>query len=214
MRAFRTSRRLTNIGAPLAAAVLAGWTAARYFSPPRLRNFRNQVVVIIGGARGLGLELARIWSREGARVAICARSGRDVDTALAELRESGANVFGKVCDVTDARDVEEFIAAVVDEFGTVDVLVNNAGVIQVGPSQCMTVEDYRHAMATHFWGPLYTIQAVLPEMRRRRSGALSTSPQLAAKSACLTCCRTAPASSRWSDFPRDCITNCPAPELR
>jgi short-subunit dehydrogenase len=57
-----------------------------------------------------------------------------------------------------------------DHFGRIDVLINNAGVIEVGPMEVMTVEDYEEAMKTHFWGPLYTTLAVLPEMRERRGG--------------------------------------------
>jgi NAD(P)-dependent dehydrogenase (short-subunit alcohol dehydrogenase family) len=59
---------------------------------------------------------------------------------------------------------------VVAQLGEVDVLVNNAGAIAVGPLETMTLEDYARAMAVHFWGPLYTITEVLPAMRRRRSG--------------------------------------------
>jgi NAD(P)-dependent dehydrogenase (short-subunit alcohol dehydrogenase family) len=62
------------------------------------------------------------------------------------------------------------VEVVTRHFGRIDVLVNNAGVIQVGPVEEMTLEDYEQAMAVHFWGPLYTTLAVLPQMRARRDG--------------------------------------------
>jgi short-subunit dehydrogenase len=72
--------------------------------------------------------------------------------------------------VTDRAQVNEMVSVVGDHYGQIDVLVNNAGVIQVGPLEVMTLEDYEEAMRVHFWGPLYTTLAVLPEMRRRRDG--------------------------------------------
>jgi short-subunit dehydrogenase len=72
--------------------------------------------------------------------------------------------------VTDRAQVAELVEVVTRRFGPVDVLVNNAGVIQVGPLEVMTLEDFEQAMAVHFWGPLYTTLAVLPQMRARRDG--------------------------------------------
>jgi NAD(P)-dependent dehydrogenase (short-subunit alcohol dehydrogenase family) len=74
------------------------------------------------------------------------------------------------CDVTKRDDVDAMIATVNSRFGGVDVLINNAGVIQVGPIEVMTHEDFELAMQAHFWGPLNTIMAVLPSMRQRGSG--------------------------------------------
>jgi NAD(P)-dependent dehydrogenase (short-subunit alcohol dehydrogenase family) len=74
------------------------------------------------------------------------------------------------CDITDRDQVEEMVRVFRQAFGRIDVLVNNAGVIQVGPMEEMTLADYQEAMRTHYWGPLYATLAVLPEMKRRRAG--------------------------------------------
>jgi short-subunit dehydrogenase len=74
------------------------------------------------------------------------------------------------CDVTDRRSVEELIQQVHTSLGPIDVLINNAGVIEVGPAETMSLADYEEAMATNFWGMLYPTLAVLPDMRERRAG--------------------------------------------
>ena len=74
------------------------------------------------------------------------------------------------CDVTDNAQVEKLVKTVHDRFGSIDVLLNNAGTIQVAPMELMTLEDYDEALKTHFWAPLYRTLAVLPEMRQRHAG--------------------------------------------
>ena len=74
------------------------------------------------------------------------------------------------CDVRRRGDVRAAIDAVLERFRRVDVLINNAGIIQVGPIEHMTEDDFDNAMATHFWGPLHTMLEVLPGMRHRRFG--------------------------------------------
>jgi NAD(P)-dependent dehydrogenase (short-subunit alcohol dehydrogenase family) len=74
------------------------------------------------------------------------------------------------CDVREQADVDRAIASAADRFGAVDVLVNNAGIIQVGPMAHMTLADYEDAMRTHFWGPLFAVRAALPHMRRQGGG--------------------------------------------
>jgi NAD(P)-dependent dehydrogenase (short-subunit alcohol dehydrogenase family) len=133
-------------------------------------DLKGKSVLVTGGSRGLGLVLAREFADEGARVAICARDNQELERARRDLEARGAEVFALPCDVTDRAQVAELIEVVTRRFGRIDVLVNNAGVIQVGPLEVMTLEDFEQAMAIHFWGPLYTTLAVLPQMRARRDG--------------------------------------------
>ncbi|MGA9995395.1 MAG: SDR family oxidoreductase [Pyrinomonadaceae bacterium] len=161
-----------NDGLMLAVAAGAGALLAMRaaISWWREYDFHDRVVLITGGSRGLGLVMAREFAKEGARVAICARDTGELERARVDLQKRGARVLAVPCDVTDRAQVNEMVSIVRDYYGRVDVLVNNAGVIEVGPVEVMTLEDYEVAMKTHFWGPLYTTLAVLPEMRRRRDG--------------------------------------------
>jgi NAD(P)-dependent dehydrogenase (short-subunit alcohol dehydrogenase family) len=153
----------------MAAAGLAGYLVTRA-ARRETYDLEGKVVILTGGSRGLGLVLARKLADAGARLAICARDRDELDRAAAELRARGADVLAVPCDVTARLEVEWLVSETIARFGRVDVLVNNAGTIQVGPMEVMTLEDYDAAMKTHFWGPLYTISAVLPGMRERRGG--------------------------------------------
>jgi short-subunit dehydrogenase len=133
-------------------------------------DLRGKTVLITGGSRGLGLVMAREFAREGAKIAICARDMEELERAREDLAGRGANVQIVPCDVTDREQVDLMVRTVRAHYGQIDVLVNNAGVIEVGPMETMNIEDYQEAMKTHFFGPLYTTLAVLPEMRERGDG--------------------------------------------
>jgi NAD(P)-dependent dehydrogenase (short-subunit alcohol dehydrogenase family) len=133
-------------------------------------DFAGKTVLITGGARGLGLILARDFAAEGARVAICSRDAEELARARAELQATGAEVFDAICDVRDQSQVNHLVQDVLTRFGQIDVLVNNAGVIQVGPLETQTQEDFENALAIHFWGAFYAMQAVLPQMKMRGAG--------------------------------------------
>ena len=133
-------------------------------------DLKNKTVLITGGSRGLGLVMAREFAREGARLALCARDDEELERARMDLDSFGTEVMVFRCDVRNRHEVADMIAAVTNRFGHIDVLVNNAGVIQVGPIEVMTHEDFELVMQAHFWGPLNTILAVLPSMRQRRQG--------------------------------------------
>ena len=159
-----------------AAVKIAAWAAGAYWgyrwleARRRRYDFSGKTVLITGGPRGLGLVMARQLVAEGARVAICSRHGDEITRAINELRGLGGIALGVECDVTETREFDAFVALVQQELGPIDVLVNNAGVIQVGPADEMTVEDYQCALAVHFAAPLHAMQRLAPSMRRRGAG--------------------------------------------
>ena len=133
-------------------------------------DFENKVIVITGGSRGLGLILARKFARMNAKLAICARDAAELKRAGQNLKSFGAEVFSEVCDVRNQNEVDNFIENVCSHYGHTDVLINNAGVIQVGPLEVQTKKDFEDAMAVHFWGAYHTMNAVTPKMRERGEG--------------------------------------------
>ena len=155
----------------LAAAGIGAVAAYAGLKRARTRfDFENRVVLITGGSRGLGLVLARHLAEEKARIAICARNEEELLRAKTDLEQRGATVFETVCDVRNQSEVNRMVKAVRSHYGQIDVLINNAGVIQVGPLENQTQTDFELAMATHFWGAYYAMNAVMPEMKRRGEG--------------------------------------------
>ena len=161
-----------NNGWWLAAAVGVGAVTAYSFwkKPKRHYSFHDKIVFITGGSRGLGLVLARNFAREGAKIAICARDADELNRAKTDLESRGADVTTVVCDVRIQNEVNKAVETVCKHYGQIDVLINNAGVIQVGPLEVQTREDFEDAMNVHFWGPYYTMSAVIPQMRERGEG--------------------------------------------
>jgi NAD(P)-dependent dehydrogenase (short-subunit alcohol dehydrogenase family) len=155
------------LGLALAGAgVYMGWRYAR----GRAASLREKVVVITGSSRGLGLLLARVFADEGCKIVICARDPVELERARLNLEERGVEVLAVPCDVTDRREVESLVERTIARFGGLDVLVNNASIIQVGPLERMTLQDFEQTMAINFWGTVHATMAVLPHMKARRSG--------------------------------------------
>lgn len=144
---------------------------ARAMRAARGISFDNRVVVISGGSRGLGLLIARQLAREGARIALLARDADELQRAAIDVEDHGSGPLTIPCDIGDRAQAEQAIATVAERFGHIDVLVNDAGTIQVGPLQHMTVDDFESAMRVHFWGPLYLTLAALPHLRQARDHA-------------------------------------------
>jgi NAD(P)-dependent dehydrogenase (short-subunit alcohol dehydrogenase family) len=129
-------------------------------------SFKDKVVIITGGSRGLGLALAREFASHGAQLALIARDEEELQRAAADLRNLGADATTWPCNLQDAREVERTIPAIAQKHSCINVLVNNAGMMLVAPLELMMKEDFEEAMALHFWAPYYVTRAALPYLRQ------------------------------------------------
>jgi NAD(P)-dependent dehydrogenase (short-subunit alcohol dehydrogenase family) len=168
MRMTGRQKQALALGAVGAGAVLA----ARALRASRAYDFNGKSVVITGGSRGLGLVMARQLAGEGAKLTLVARDDSELQRAAEDVRvrEPFAEILTTTADVRRRYEAERAINQTVERFGSVDVVINNAGIIQVGPLDHMKLADYEDAMNTHFWGPLYMVLAALPHMRRQGEG--------------------------------------------
>lgn len=149
---------LTALGAGLAARELVRRRAGY--------ELHGKVALVTGGSRGLGFAIAEELVGHGARVVICARDEERLERARELLSARGGDVRAIRCDVSSRDEVEQMIA----DIGRVDVLVNNAGVIAVGPVETARIEDFEQMHATMFWGVVYPTYAVLAQMTERGEG--------------------------------------------
>jgi NAD(P)-dependent dehydrogenase (short-subunit alcohol dehydrogenase family) len=162
----RTQQRAITAG----VLAIGGTLLARGLRASRRMDFRGRSVVITGGSRGLGLVIARELAAEGARLTLAARDPSELERARAELAAVGADVAIARCNVGVRHEAEGLIHDVVERTGRLDVLINNAGIIKVGPLDHMEHRDFEEAMAVRFWGPLHTMLAAVPVMRRQGDG--------------------------------------------
>lgn len=133
--------------------------------------FRKKVVFITGASRGLGLVLARQLAKQNARLAICARNKEELQRAKSHLQETyAAEVLAIPCDITDKLQVQEAIDKTVEHYGSLDVLINNAGDVLVGPLENNSLDDFEKMMQLYFYGPLYCMYASIPYMKRQGAG--------------------------------------------
>ena len=153
----------------LVVLLLALWAIVRAIRTQRF-SLKNKVALITGGSRGLGLVLARQICAQGGKVALLARDNDELIRAKTELAGRGGKVFTVQCDLLDSAQIHSAIRQTIDRFGKIDVLINNAGIIEVGPLQHMRREDFERSMAVHFWAPYELTSEVASEMRTRGGG--------------------------------------------
>jgi NAD(P)-dependent dehydrogenase (short-subunit alcohol dehydrogenase family) len=133
-------------------------------------SFDGKIVLITGGSRGLGLALAREACARRARVALLARDPNELAQACDHLTRRGGDTLPVECDLLEPMQIKQAVERIVDHFGGLDVVINNAGIIEVGPLAHMKRADFEKAMMLHFWAPYHIISEAIPQFRRRGGG--------------------------------------------
>jgi short-subunit dehydrogenase len=130
----------------------------------------DKVALITGGSRGLGLEIARQICGRGGKVALLARDPEELLGAKADLDRFDTEVAAIPCDLLQTAQIQSAVQQVLQRFGRIDILINNAGIIEVGPLAHMQFKDFDRAMRLHFWAPYILEFLIVPQMRAEGGG--------------------------------------------
>jgi 3-oxoacyl-[acyl-carrier protein] reductase len=133
-------------------------------------EIRGSTAVITGASRGAGRAIALEFARNGANVALVARSADELGDAAREAKSAGVEALAIPADVTDEGQVARMAERVLSTFGGVDVLVNNAGIMRRGPVESTSLEEWNRVLAVNVTGPFLCSRAFIPAMKIRRSG--------------------------------------------
>src|SRR5215475_47084 len=136
-------------------------------------KLKDKVALITGGGRGIGKAIALAYAREGAKLALCARTGSELDQTVKEIQALKTECEGWSCDVSLEEPVRDFVANVVKLFGRIDVLVNNAGVMtRPAPTAELEGKKWDYTIAVNWRGPFLVTRAALPIMMKQKSGSV------------------------------------------
>ena len=130
-------------------------------------SYRDKIAFITGGSRGLGLEIARQICARGGKVALIARDAEELARAKTDLDRFATEVLTIQCDLLETAQIQSAVQQTLQRFGKIDILINNAGIIEIGPIEHMQLKDFDRAMRLHFWAPFILYLLVAPHMRAK-----------------------------------------------
>ncbi|NPD24408.1 MULTISPECIES: SDR family oxidoreductase [Corallococcus] len=133
-------------------------------------DMKGKVVAITGASSGIGEATARLLASQGAKVVLGARRTDRLEALTGELRSKGGEARYKALDVTKREDVEGFVAFTLKEFGRLDVLINNAGVMPLSRLEELKLDEWNRMIDVNIRGVLHGIAAGLPVMKRQKAG--------------------------------------------
>jgi short-subunit dehydrogenase len=133
-------------------------------------SYRDKIALITGGSRGLGLQIAREICARGGKVALLARDTDELARAKSELDRFATDVLTIQCDLLESAQIQSAVQQTLQHFRKIDILINNAGMIEVGPLAHLQLKDFDRAMRLHFWAPYILQLLVVPQMRVRGGG--------------------------------------------
>jgi NAD(P)-dependent dehydrogenase (short-subunit alcohol dehydrogenase family) len=131
----------------------------------KLKKVSDQVMVITGATSGIGLVTAKRAAQRGARVVLCSRNEPELQETVSVIQEAGGAARGVVADVSNLEDMERLATTAIEEFGSLDTWVNNAGVSFYGRLTDVAIEDMRRLFEVNFWGTVYGSRAAVPRLR-------------------------------------------------
>ena len=134
------------------------------------RNIEGKVVVITGASSGLGESTARYLAKLGATVVLGARRTDRLDAIVRDIQAEGGKALAVTADVTKQLQVKNLVQKAIDTYGTIDVLVNNAGIMPIAPLSLLKVDEWDRMIDINIKGVLYGIAAALPHMQKQKSG--------------------------------------------
>lgn len=137
-----------------------------------MARLTGKVAFITGAGTGIGRACAELFAREGAGVALAGRRRAPLDATAAAITAAGGQALVVPCDVSQAKEVEQAIAATVERFGRLEIVVNNAGALHVATAADTSEEDWDRLMAVNLKGPFLVSRAALPQMRRSGGGTI------------------------------------------
>ncbi|MEO0687151.1 MAG: SDR family oxidoreductase [Cyanobacteria bacterium J06649_11] len=128
--------------------------------------------IITGGSQGIGKATALLFARKGYDLVLTARSPEILEATAAEVRSIGSKVLAIPCDVTKEEEVNSLVSQAVEYFGSIDLLINNAGVCMTGPVENTSLDDWKRVIDVNVWGYIHTIHAILPHFLVQSAGTI------------------------------------------